>query len=418
MTDIIIFAGTTEGRKLGSFLASQGVRVTMCVATDYAGQLIEKNNNLEVFNQRLNAEEIEKLIKEKSCSLVVDATHPYATEVTKNISLAVKKTGAEYLRLVREKSETKERYMYVSSVKEAAQYLEKNPMKTLLTIGSKELTHFTNIPGFAENVFARVLPFAEVVENCTQMGFKGKQLICMQGPFSTELNVAMVNSLQIDCIITKDSGDTGGFLEKCQAADQTGAKLMIIGRPSEETGYSFQALQELLCARFHIEKDEIPKNRRKMFPLFLSLQQKQVVVFGGGQVSERRVLKMAEYGAQITVISPTITPKLQQMADNGEIKYSKGAYKKDLLQNFDIAVAATNNRQVNRQIGTDAEQAKILCNIADKKEESSFYFPALIEGEKLVAGVISTDGDHKQVKTAAKKLRKVWREFEKDSESR
>lgn len=414
MTDVIIFAGTTEGRRLSTFLSDKNVKVVMCVATDYSVQLTKSGENLEVLSRRLNYEEIVELIRKKNCSLVVDATHPYAKEITENIKNATRETGIEYIRLIRGAENPKsDKYMYVSTAKAAAKYIAENPMRTLLTIGSKELEYFTRIEKFNKTVFARVLPFTEVVEKCTDLGFIGKQLICMQGPFSHELNVAMINSLKIDCLVTKDSGDVGGFGDKLSAIDATGIKGIIIGRSSDEIGDSYEQVKWKLTRRFGISERSII--RRKMLPIFVSLDNKNIVVIGGGNIAERRVLKMLECGGNITVISPNITVKLKQYADDGRIKHLSHKYIPGCLDGFNAVMAATDDRRVNSAVKAEAESLGLMVNVADRKEEGNFYFPAIIEGEKLIAGLISTDGDHQKVKKAAANLRKVWDEFEKDS---
>ena len=89
----------------------------------------------------------------------------------------------------------------------------------LLTTGSKELKVFTEIPSYRDRLYARVLSLPSVVETCSEYGFEGKHLIAMQGPFSREMNEAMLRQYQCSYLVTKDSGKAGGFEEKIQAAE-------------------------------------------------------------------------------------------------------------------------------------------------------------------------------------------------------
>lgn len=82
MCKVIVFAGTTEGREIAEFLDRKGIPAHICVATEYGEQLLQGGQNLEISHERLSAEEMELLIKEKKCEMVIDATHPYAAEVT------------------------------------------------------------------------------------------------------------------------------------------------------------------------------------------------------------------------------------------------------------------------------------------------------------------------------------------------
>ena len=104
----------------------------------------------------------------------------------------------------------------------------------LITTGSKELHLYTQIPDYESRCTARVLPAQSVVETCTELGFTGKHLICMQGPFDLEMNLATLRYANADFLVTKASGKNGGYDEKCEAALATGVHLVVIGRPKEQ----------------------------------------------------------------------------------------------------------------------------------------------------------------------------------------
>ena len=94
MCKVIVFAGTTEGRQLAQFLEKRQVSAHICVATEYGEQLLGENENLEISHERLDKTQMEELILKNQKPLVIDATHPYAAEVTKNIQAACESTGA------------------------------------------------------------------------------------------------------------------------------------------------------------------------------------------------------------------------------------------------------------------------------------------------------------------------------------
>ena len=137
MSKLCIFAGTTEGRYLAERLAGQPIEVMVCVATDYGETLLPKAENIHIHSGRLSSEAMEELFLREKCSCVVDATHPYATVVTENISSACRTVGVEYIRLLRKDSGETEESVYVSDVQEAAAYLAKREGNILLTTGSK-----------------------------------------------------------------------------------------------------------------------------------------------------------------------------------------------------------------------------------------------------------------------------------------
>ena len=112
----------------------------------------------------------------------------------------------------------------------AADMLEQMPGHVLLTTGSKELHHFAR-PGLAERCYPRVLPMADSLERCLTLGSFPKNIICMQGPFSRELNVALLRQYHIQTLVTKDTGGYGGFREKAEAARGGGCALLVVEPP-------------------------------------------------------------------------------------------------------------------------------------------------------------------------------------------
>ena len=250
MYKICVFAGTTEGRKLVDFLNGQSAFVTACVATEYGEALLGSADNLTVLAGRMTRDEMINMLSETCYDLVIDATHPYAVNVTDNISYACNVTGTEYIRLLREKSQVSANEVFVSDVASAVEFLNTTKGNILLTTGIKDLPQYIGIHGFEDRVYARVLPTEYSLEACSFAGLKPSHIIAMQGPFSEEMNAAMLNSLSAKYMITKDSGEAGGFDNKVKAVKRTGTILVVIGRPLQREGLSFSETVEVLCSRF------------------------------------------------------------------------------------------------------------------------------------------------------------------------
>ena len=248
---ILIFGGTTEGRRAAGYLAAAGVRVHVCVATGYGEMLLEKDKKelegkgLTVSARRMEAGEMAAWIREFAPGYVIDATHPYAREATENIRKACETCQVPCLRLLRETDgDGKEKG--VASAREAAEFLSRTEGKILVTTGSKDLAEYQKIPGYEERVYVRVLPAPESLEACRRAGIGGDHILAMQGPFSQELNVALLCQYHIQWMVTKASGRTGGYPEKQAAALEAGAGLVVIEKPEEETGYSWEEICSLL----------------------------------------------------------------------------------------------------------------------------------------------------------------------------
>lgn len=255
MKHIVVFAGTTEGRLLSDWLSREGLKVLACVATEYGSLLAREGEGLEVRQGRLSRGEMKELFEAEGRPLVVDVTHPYATEVSCNIRSACEEAGCEYLRLIRpgKQAETEKDCITVGSVEEAVDFLAGTKGRILVTTGSKELHHFTALEDYGARVYARVLATPEVVEHCQRLGFLGQHLICMQGPFSREMNTAMLRQFSASYLVTKESGREGGFEEKLAAAREAGAKVVLIQRPPEQEGILVEEGIARLRERFSLE---------------------------------------------------------------------------------------------------------------------------------------------------------------------
>lgn len=250
MEKVIVFAGTTEGYELCRFLSEHQISVYACAATEYGGKALTETPYLHIHTGRLSREEMEAFFLKEEPNFVLDATHPYAAEVTDNIKSACEKTGFFYQRVLREQGRQAEKAVYVESTEAAAEFLNTTEGNVLLTTGSKELKKFLGVKDYKERLYARVLSLPSVMEECSAAGFEGKHLIGMQGPFSRELNEAMLRQFHCRYLVTKDSGKAGGFQEKIEAAFSCGAIPVIIGRPLKEEGLSLVECKKWLSQKF------------------------------------------------------------------------------------------------------------------------------------------------------------------------
>lgn len=286
---VVIFGGTTEGRQLAEYLVQlnkkekrQTIEVHVCVASEYGAQVLPDVDALKVHVGRLEQADMQEFLQAVQADICVDATHPYAVIVTQNIYQACKAVEVPYVRVRREMQEEPENTdpamqqeprnidpaiqqepgnadselqmrgthvgdtdgkwytnetsdsIYVEDIQAAVDYLKGVTGNILITTGSKELHLYTQIPDYESRCTARVLPIRSVVEACTELGFTGKHLICMQGPFDLEMNLATLRYANADFMVTKASGKNGGYDEKCEAALAAGVQLVVIGRPKEQ----------------------------------------------------------------------------------------------------------------------------------------------------------------------------------------
>ena len=314
MKTIILWGGTIEGREITEYLMESDVLVHVCVATGYGKDLLPEADNIVVHAGRLDAEEMAGLLEELKPELGIDATHPYAVDVSKNIRQACAEKNVPYLRVKRNEANLKvvtdeasgegtligdsssagsegamgygaeppadsphgssfasvtvdnagtqavetgqthgSHVVVAENTEEAIVFLEKTEGNIFLTTGSKELAAYTKLTDYQDRVIARVLSSAEVVQMCRDLGFPGRHIIAAQGPFGEEINYAMLKEYEAAWMVTKNTGDAGGFQAKWDAAIRAGVNIVVIGRPAEqvENTLSLEELEEYLKDNYH-----------------------------------------------------------------------------------------------------------------------------------------------------------------------
>ena len=258
MKKVLIYAGTTEGRELAQELARERIYCDISVATEYGRQIMDEKISpyICILQGRMTAEQMRLKCENERYLAVVDATHPFATEVSVNILESLKGLDIPYFRLGREKipGEEGERqagerqtgeqqaeeqnYMarkYFQNTAACVEALKKTEGKIFLTTGSKELSAFCREETIRKRLVVRVLPGMESLQECVRNGLEGRQIIAMQGPFSKEMNLAMIRQYQASVLVTKESGKTGGEDTKLAAAGEAQIPSYIILRPDEKT---------------------------------------------------------------------------------------------------------------------------------------------------------------------------------------
>ncbi len=275
MAKVLIYSGTTEGRMLAQQLAQAGIECDVHVATEYGQIVMPQLDRVNVHVGRLDANEMYEAAR-NGYAAVVDATHPFATEVSANIRKSLETLDVPYIRLARkmdivtdtaqenEGGNTGNRnsgnghVRYFADYESCAAALEATDGNILLTTGSKELGIFCNDGKLCERLYVRVLPGQDNIALCEAAGIRGKQIIAMQGPFSTEMNTALINQFSIKYLVTKASGEHSGFAEKLEAARNCGIEAFVIGMQAEDKGLSYdEVLKRILrICNAKIKSDE------------------------------------------------------------------------------------------------------------------------------------------------------------------
>jgi len=213
-------------------------------------------------------------------------------------------------------------------------------------------------------------------------------------------NARHIPQIMIDLAIPRDIDPVWGTKTQLYDLDSLGQS----APGSEEELCQLNQIADEALQQF-LQWKQRQQSRVPRFPLFVDLTDKSVVIVGGGVIASRRISVLRQFGCRITVIAPTLNSK-----PDG-ITWLQRPYRSgDLLGAF-LAIAATDDRAVNRQVGEEARALQIPVSVADCEAECTFYFPAICTGSNLIAGLVSTDGDHHQTVRAAKAVRRVLEEL-------
>ena len=231
---ILVLAGTRDGRDLALELANEGYNILLSAFSEYGGELA-RQANLTVRVGALDAVGLQQLLEQQAIAIVVDASHPYAANISRNAMNACQQTGKPYIRYERPIAVLPDyQQLYqVPTAAEAAKLAATLGKVVFLTTGSRTLAVFKSEPTLsAHRIITRVLPDPTVLKECLELGFQPRDIVAIEGPFSHNMNIVLFRDYQAEVIVTKNSGQVGGSDTKISAAMELNLPLVVINRPT------------------------------------------------------------------------------------------------------------------------------------------------------------------------------------------
>jgi precorrin-6A/cobalt-precorrin-6A reductase len=180
----------------------------------------------------LDRKKLLDLVQNRGIQLIIDATHPFAENVSRTAMAVCADTGCGYLRYQRKPEPLPENQLIERSpsAEQAAEKLAEEKGNVLLTTGSRSLALFARRI-HRDRLFARVLPRSESLGECERCGLLPSHLMAMQGPFDQELNGYLIRRFDVEWMVSKQSGSEGGLREKIAACLEHETKLLVIDPP-------------------------------------------------------------------------------------------------------------------------------------------------------------------------------------------
>ncbi len=356
---IVVFAGTSEGKAVSSLLAEYGHELFVTVATEYGRCVFEESlteQNIHLLEGRLSTDQMKNLIAD--CDLAVDATHPYAVEVSKNIVTACEESGRSYLRIMRQNQDSEsfeDVILWAANQEEAINLMNETNGRVLLTTGSKDLPLYTAVKNFKERLFPRILPDMVSLQIAMDTEYKKKNIICMQGPFTHEVNASMLEMIGAEFLLTKETGATGGYYEKLSACRTVGAKAIVIRRPLEE-----------------IDKERVQKIRMESATVeelrgFLRENEKVAQILGRNDVTQAENTQSEE--EQRINKQDEDTHKENVLSKNTNRVMTSRSFSLDDLAEYKRTLAEINTKKADEM--SDAEQMRALENTDEFANETT-----------------------------------------------
>lgn len=241
---IWIIGGTSEGRKLVDRIEDLD-NFLVTVATESGKDFIDSDR---VRIGRMNYREMQEFIDREGISLIIDLSHPFAKIVSDKARRAAREKSIDYIRYTREVGSYKN-VINLPSYQEAYEYLKDIEGNVFFTTGCKNIGDFEKVRGKNRFIY-RIIPARESIEECIKNKVHIRDIVALVGPFSKEYNKIMFKEHQADFVIMKDSGRSGGTLEKVQACQELGIRPLIINREEEEGVSSLDELEEIIRGFF------------------------------------------------------------------------------------------------------------------------------------------------------------------------
>ena len=217
---ILVLAGTTEGRNAVMALRQNGYHVAASVVSAYGSTLLGEIGADEVIQTRWDADTLGEVLIEKQILMVVDATHPYAENISRLAIEVTREKAIPYLRFERSSTQIAAHDLIdtVRDIGDIASRLSSG-QRVFSALGSRSLPVLLPMVKRAKaELTVRVLPCSEVLAECERLHLRPEQIVAMKGPFTKNMNKEMFIQCRTELLLTKESGGTGGTDEKIDAA--------------------------------------------------------------------------------------------------------------------------------------------------------------------------------------------------------
>jgi cobalt-factor III methyltransferase len=252
-----VFSGTSDGNAVASKLQQAGYHIIVSTASDYGREIVTRNlPGITVRSGQRGIKARRSELESSGAQAIVDATHPFATAISSQLMQLAEEIKIPYLRYERPSARSAYPAISCKTMSEAADESINRGSRVFLATGVKDLPVFLEHEGASRcQWYVRITPEPDSLERALKLGVPRANICSMQGPFSNGFNQELWKNWSIDCVVTKDSGDAGGFPAKAEAAFSLGIPLIVVERPPvdypnvvHDAGTIVEQVRQLLSA--------------------------------------------------------------------------------------------------------------------------------------------------------------------------
>ena len=151
----------------------------------------------------------------------------------------------------------------------------------------------------------------------------------------------------------------------------------------------------------------MPQKKYPYYPIYVDVEDHDVLIVGGGEVCARKAETMLRYGARVTVVAPKATAEITEWAEAGKITLQRKEYEESDLDGRSIVIASTNDSRVNTRVATDCRRRKILVNVVDVTDLCEFIVPAILERGSIQIAISTAGKSPALARTLKEDLRRM-----------
>ena len=259
---ILLLGGTKDSTNIIEHIKKRyDAYILTTTTTEYGARLAQESGSDDTIARPLPKEEIIEIIKENNFELLIDATHPFAEHITQTSASIARELSLPYIRFERPTANLENidtsRIHYVKSFDDAGKLIESefkqgNVLHFAGANTMKEIVKYVS----AERFYPRILKVESSLKKCEELEIDPSHIISMTGAASIEENIDLIKKHDACVMITKESGEIGGVIEKIEAANITNIAVIMIERPTiddlnnEDIVSNFEELDEKLKSFF------------------------------------------------------------------------------------------------------------------------------------------------------------------------